>query len=142
MFQCGISENIKMLRKMKEIDGNTVDLFSLADCDFIAKCVEVYDGDTITVVICFDLTNKFLKFKVRLLGIDTPEIRTRDKLEKKRGFEARDYLRSLILNKLIYLKCGKFDKYGRLLGTVLSINDHKNINDLLIDGGYAEPYMV
>ena len=63
-----------------------------------AKVVSVYDGDTCTCVI--DLGFKLsVRVKVRLLGIDTPEVRTRDKEEKAKGLSTRDWLRERILDK-------------------------------------------
>ena len=118
------------------IDENDISYFSFNNEEKQAKCIKVYDGDTITVV--FDTFGTLCKHRIRLYGIDTPEIRTKDLVEKEKGFEARDFLRSIILNKIITIKCGEFDKYGRLLGTV--IHDGSNINELLIEKKYAYAY--
>lgn len=138
----------KIYKKLEELNTNDVPLFNLNNCEFHAKCVEVYDGDTITIIIY--LFNSFYKFKVRLSYINTPEIRTKNLEEKKAGLEARDHLRELILDKIIKIKCGKFDKYGRLLGEIFLIEQDNScngdcncdisINQKLIDGGYAVPY--
>ena len=146
MFKCGAGKYPAMTNVLNSLQSDKVKLFSLEDCYFVAKCVEVYDGDTITVIICMDFgdeaNSRFFKFKVRLYGINTPEIRTKDKKEKQLGYEARDYLRSLVLGELIYLKCGKFDKYGRLLGVVFTLESHENINEKMLEKGYAIPYLV
>ena len=63
---------------------------------FLAKCVSVYDGDTITVAFkpfCDYGNNSIYRYNIRLSGVDTPEIRTRNKEEKARGIYARDLLR-------------------------------------------------
>lgn len=79
-----------------------------------AKVVSVYDGDTITAAINL-YSNKYYKFSIRLNGIDTPELRTKNAEEKQAGIVARDYLRLLVLDRIIKLDVGKFDKYGRAL---------------------------
>merc|ERR1719384_38722 len=56
-----------------------------------AKVVKVYDGDTVTIVApLFD--GVISRFRVRLNGIDAPEIRTKDEWEKKAGYIVRDIL--------------------------------------------------
>ena len=77
------------------------------------KVVSVYDGDTIKII--FMLHDHMYKWNCRLTGIDTPELRTKCDNEKKYGYLVRDELRKRILNQVVHAKCGKFDKYGRLL---------------------------
>ena len=73
-----------------------------------------------------------------MTGVDTPELRTLCKVEKKFGYEVRDYLREKILNKVVTLHCGDFDKYGRLLVTIQY--DDCMVNQWLIDNNYAFSY--
>lgn len=118
--------------------------FTFENKEFICKCISVYDGDTITVAFK-PFGEKIYRYNIRLLGIDTPEIRTKNLSEKAMGIKVRDILRKKILNKIISLKCGKFDKYGRLLGEVYindtnSKNNNKSINQWLIDEGMAYVY--
>lgn len=80
---------------------------------FRAKVVHVYDGDTIHVV--FKVFGEFFKWNCRINGVDTPEIRTLNKEEKKLGIHVRDELKRLILDKIVIIHCESFDKYGRLL---------------------------
>jgi micrococcal nuclease len=137
----------------QELDACTMkntERFSLNGKRFLCKCVKVYDGDTITVVfkslksdddekLNISITNRIYKYTVRLSGIDTPELRTKNPNEKIKAIEVRDKLRESILNKLIYIECGNFDKYGRLLGCIFDENN-KNINNWLIEHGYAYKY--
>ena len=74
----------------------------------------------------------------RLYGVDTTEIRTKDLEEKEFAIETRDALRDRILHQEVQIKCYEFDKYGRLLGTI--IKDDVNINEWIIEEGYAKPY--
>lgn len=103
-----------------------------------AKVVDVYDGDTCKVV--FPVLRKLYKFNCRIQGVDTPEIRTRDKTEKEYGLKVRDKLREKILNQVVDIHCGKFDKYGRLLIDIQCKNENINISKWLIDNNYAFAY--
>ena len=103
-----------------------------------AKIVSVYDGDTVKVV--FPVLRKLYKFNCRIIGIDTPEIRTRDLEEKKFGKQVRDLLREKILNKVVTIHCGDFDKYGRLLIDIQCKNETKKISGWLINNNYAFAY--
>jgi len=103
-----------------------------------AEVLSVYDGDTVTVMLDMGLDVQ-KKAKCRLLGIDTPELRTKSAKEKKLGYAARDRLRELILDKTITLQSmTKPDKYGRLLVRIWI--EGLFINDLLIDEGLARAY--
>ena len=90
----------------------------------------------------FPLTDKeperLYKWNCRLINIDTPEIRTRNLREKAYGKKVRDYLRKKILNKIVTVSCKDFDKYGRLLVEIFY--EDENINNWLIDNGYAKVY--
>lgn len=111
--------------------------------EYFATIIDIYDGDTCTVSIDlgFSLT---LELKCRLYGIDTPELRNKDKEEKRRGYLARDYLRERILNKQVILKTYKPDKYGRCLVDIYldeTLNEPPtHINKELIDKEYAKEY--
>lgn len=100
-------------------------LFSLDGLVTDAKCVDVYDGDTVKVV--FKFADKMYKWRVRLLRIDTPELRGD---EKEEGLKCRDFLRGLVLDKIVTVKCSKFDSFGRILGEIEK--DGENINDKMI----------
>lgn len=115
---------------------NKVELFSLEGQEHLAKVVDVYDGDTIKCV--FPIHNKLYRWNCRLSGVDTPELRTRCSIEKKHGYKVRDCLRDKILNKMVYVECNEFDKYGRLLVNILY--DDCIINDWLIQNDYAFQY--
>ena len=115
---------------------NSVGLFSLEGQEHRAKVVDVYDGDTIKCV--FPIHNKLYRWNCRIAGVDTPELRTRCKPEKAFGYKVRDLLREKILNKVIYLQCGEFDKYGRLLVNILC--DDCLVNDWLVENKYAFAY--
>jgi endonuclease YncB( thermonuclease family) len=87
----------------------------------------VYDGDTINIVTRLGRWEKFYEYSLRIAGIDAPEVRPalatehRD-LHQAAGFAARDRLAQLIpVNSYIHVKFEKEEKYGRLLGTVWTL---------------------
>ena len=117
---------------------NDAPKFSLEGHKIKAKVVSVYDGDTVKCV--FTLHDKLYKWNCRLSGVDTPEIRTRNKLEKTYGYIVRNILREKILNKVVNIECGEFDKYGRLLIKIQCDGDECSVNQWLINKDYAFAY--
>ncbi len=107
----------------------------------------VIDGDTIDVNIDlgFDIS---VKKRVRFLGINTPESRTRDLEEKKRGLAAKDRVKSILNeNSSFIIESKEVGKFGRVLGevfinTVDTIESEENIslNELLKNEGHAVEY--
>ena len=97
-----------------------------------AFVTKVYDGDTITCDINLGLGLILQKQRIRLFGINAPE------LKEKNGKISRDALREKLLNKEILIKTvkDKKGKYGRLLGVLFL--DGLNINDWLVENNYAE----
>ena len=97
----------------------------------------VYDGDTITVDIDLGFGVFLRDQKIRLLGIDTPEVRGK---ERQEGLISRDRLREKIDGKWITIrtKKAKKGKYGRWLGEIW--HEEQNINDWLLTEGLAKKY--
>jgi endonuclease YncB( thermonuclease family) len=116
------------------------DKFSLKGYRTYAKCVYVYDGDTVHIVFRIPNSDECYKWIIRLIGIDTPEIKSKNANEKKKANEACEYLRNLILNKLIIVECLEFDKYGRLLGNLFLEGDSVSLSQKMISAGFAKPY--
>ena len=102
-----------------------------------AKLDRVVDGDTVDahIDLGFDIT---IHKRIRLAGIDTPESRTRDLEEKKRGLASKDKLIELLGDGDFILESKEVGKYGRVLGTLLVENI--NINDTLVEEGFAVEY--
>ena len=104
-----------------------------------AKCLRVVDGDTVDAQIDlgFD-THKIIR--IRLVGINAPESRTRDLEEKERGLAAKARVKQILKdnkNEFILHSQG-VGKYGRCLGEIY-IGD-SNLNDQLIQEGHATSY--
>lgn len=103
------------------------------------QVIKVYDGDTITIASKLPFADSPLyRLSVRLDGIDTPEIKSKNEDEKTCAKETRDELAALILNKEIQLKNIKTEKYGRILADVYLGEIH--INQLLIEKRMAVKY--
>ena len=98
----------------------------------------VYDGDTCTVDIDLGLNVWVRKEKLRLYGINAPEMRG---AEKEAGKKSRDFLRQQIDGKEIFIQTikDKKGKYGRYLANIWLKKDGDwiNINELLVSEGYA-----
>ena len=106
------------------------------------KLDRVIDGDTIDahIDLGFDIT---IHKRIRLAGIDTPESRTRDLEEKKRGLASKDKLIELLGDGNFILESKEVGKYGRVLGVLLvddANNNFININNTLVEEGYAVEY--
>jgi endonuclease YncB( thermonuclease family) len=119
-------------------DINDAPIFTLDGIEIEGKVVSVYDGDSVKII--FPFKNTMYKWTCRLDGIDTPELRTKCAVEKEYAYKVRNILRDTILYKVVRVKCGKFDKYGRLLTTIVCIEDNRNINNWLIENKFAVEY--
>lgn len=102
-----------------------------------AIVTKVYDGDTVTVDIDLGFHTWLKNVKVRLYGIDAPELRGAERVE---GIKSRDRLRELVLNKEIILHTlkDKKGKYGRWLGIIHLSPSLTNVNNLLVIEDYAK----
>jgi endonuclease YncB( thermonuclease family) len=106
--------------------------------------VKVYDGDTITVATklldsgCFSRPAILYRFRVRLRGIDTPEIKGSSDTEKTKAIAARDALSAQIMGKEVDLRNLGNEKYGRILADVYFNGVH--MNQWMLDQGYAQAY--
>lgn len=130
-------------KNIENLNYDNVKWFSLDGLNIKCKCIDVYDGDTITLIVPF--LNTFFKKKCRLQGIDCAELRSKNEVEKNFAKDTKLYLENMILNKIVYIRCGKDDKYGRTLIKVY-LNEHdlnieeNSINDSLIEIGRACVY--
>lgn len=108
----------------------------------VKEVIRIVDGDTIDILIDLGF-NMFTAQRLRLAGIDTPEIHTRNPAEKEHAIRAKgfviDFFEEAKLNGYqIYVKTTLDDKYGRMLGRVVANN--QCLNDLLLTNGLAFPY--
>ena len=111
--------------------------------EYRVKIVRVVDGDTVDVDIDLGFGVWLKKQRVRLYGIDTPESRTRDLVEKRFGNMAKDYLKSrLSSGAILGTRLDKKGKFGRILGEffVLDTDQKINVNEELISKHHAVAY--
>jgi len=107
-----------------------------------AIITKVIDGDTVDVDIDLGFEVWLRNQRIRLYGIDTPESRTSDKVEKVFGNLAKDKILSFCpVGAKIVLQTKADDsrgKYGRILGEL--IVDDVNVNQYMVDNSYAVEY--
>lgn len=103
------------------------------------EVLKVIDGDTIDVRIDLGF-NVWHKCRVRFMGINTPESRTKNLEEKAKGLAAKKRLKELLSVDKADIKMQSYGvgKYGRVLGEVFV--DDKNINQQLVKEGHAVFY--
>ncbi|MDB4786180.1 thermonuclease family protein [bacterium] len=118
--------------------------------DYKCKVVKVVDGDTVDVDIDLGFGIWMRNERVRIMGIDTPESRTRDLVEKKFGLAAKERLKSLLGEKTVLrtqiARNGEDmkGKFGRILGD-FDVYDAQTdavrpVTKILIDEGHAVLY--
>ena len=105
----------------------------------ISEVLRVYDGDTIYVNLSCNEPIFCKNIGIRLKGIDTPEIRTRNKREKKIGYAAKHYLEGIV-SKATYFELRDVSrgKYFRVIADVL-VNG-TSLSEEMISSGYAKSY--
>tara|TARA_E500000081_G_C6139670_1_gene359415 strand:- start:7025 stop:7495 length:471 start_codon:yes stop_codon:yes gene_type:complete len=114
--------------------------------EYKCKILRVVDGDTVDVDIDLGFGMWMHKERVRMMGIDTPESRTRDKVEKTFGLASKARLKELLPVGSISVLKTEIDrsgedsrgKFGRVLGDF--IVDEKRCTDILVEEGHAVAY--
>ena len=115
--------------------------------EYKCKILRVVDGDTVDVDIDLGFGVWMHKERVRMMGIDTPESRTRDRVEKAFGIASKDRLKELLpIGSIQVLKTeidrsgeDKKGKFGRILGDFL-VDDNRRCTDILVEEGHAVAY--
>ena len=115
--------------------------------EYKCKILRVVDGDTVDVDIDLGFGVWMHKERVRMMGIDTPESRTRDRVEKAFGLASKDRLKELLpIGSIQVLKTeidrsgeDKKGKFGRILGDFL-VDDDRRCTDILVEEGHAVAY--
>ena len=118
--------------------------------EYRAKVLKVVDGDTVDVDIDLGFGIVLTDERVRIMGIDTPESRTRDKVEKKFGLAAKARLKQLLGKDCILQTQINKDgedmkgKFGRIHGDFVCydhINDRQTtVTQIMIQEGHAVKY--
>jgi micrococcal nuclease len=110
--------------------------------EYNCKIVRVVDGDTVDVDIDLGFAVWLKKQRIRLFGVDTPESRTRDAVEKKFGIMAKNFVKGrLPVGSMQVLRTRMDDsrgKFGRILGEF--VLEDTTLNQLLIVTNNGVPY--
>lgn len=141
------------IKKLESFNYDNTEEFSLNGLSTFCRIVDVIDGDTLCVI--FNLNDKFYRFIIRLDGIDTCEIKSKDINIHQKGIDAKNYIISMLcssnniknyelnFNKketkeffnnnfiIAYIYCKEFDKFGRILANVYLCNNEYNSINLL-----------
>lgn len=158
--------SIELKELFKKYDIKTPK-FTLEGLKCEGRVVDIYDGDTMTCVI--PVHGRMYKYDIRMKGIDTPELKSKNENEKKKAVDARNFLiRKILCNVeldndfcclghnckrkdiqnffqkhvvLIWIQCYEFEKYGRLLADIYPLsNKDECLSDCLVKFGYAVKY--
>ena len=154
-----------MNNELVNLKDGDVEFFSFDGMEFDAKVVDVYDGDTCTVI--FNFKDEPVKFKCRCKGYDSPEMKPSKNIEDSKRAEIiknahiakyffinevtnsnininenfdKSYIKSILSNnsRIVQIKTYEWDKYGRLLADFYYKG--KNINNLMITNGHGYSY--
>ena len=107
-----------------------------------AKVNRIIDGDSVVLDLDLGFDTWINNQSIRLVGVDAPESRTRDLVEKQFGNLAKERVKELLeIGSYVIIKTykDKEGKFGRILGEIVT-NEEININDLLIEERLAVYY--
>lgn len=130
-------------RKLRNVNTDQVGKFTFEGTTRWVRVCNVYDGDTVTVVMIFKGTP--YKFQLRMFGYDCPEMKPplsnpARQQEIAAAVAAKETLMVLVGDGIVKLECKGWDKYGRLLGTIYD-REGRNINRVMVENGWGIPYM-
>ena len=112
--------------------------------EYRVQILKIVDGDTVDVDIDLGFGIWLRNERVRIMGIDTPESRTRDKVEKVFGLAAKKRLKELLGKTAVLQTQVSKDgedlkgKFGRILGDF--VTGDSTVTKIMIDEGYCVPY--
>jgi len=135
-----------ILDKIQKEDKEKIKCFSFKDQIFYGYPTNIYDGDTFSLIFVYK--DEVIKYRCRCAGYDSPEMKpplsnqNRDN-EKVLAHKAKECLIELLgkhETKMIKVKCGEFDKYGRLLIEMWNMVDETSINEIMVKEGHGKLY--
>ena len=99
------------------------------------RVIKVHDGDNITIAARVNNVSKLYKFNIRINDIDTPDIRSRNNIEKAIGIKVKYLLRTRILDEVVRVEIKGKDNYGRYIADVY--HNSVNISEWLVNNKYG-----
>ena len=132
--------------KLQVLKDEEYEYFNFKGKTFYAKYCNVYDGDSFSVL--FFYKNDVIKYKCRMMGYDSPEMKpllsNENRIhEKELAILAKNRLIELLSmhpTHLIKIECFEFDKYGRLLVNAWNMVNEKSINEIMVEEKHGKPY--
>ena len=109
-----------------------------------AICKEVYDGDTYTMLVDLGF-HTYTTVRVRLNGVDTPELDAKDPTVKQAGVAVRDRMRQMLIGQPCIIRTQKdtqsFNRWVADVYLVDSSGGSLNIAEYLLMENLAAPYI-
>jgi len=142
------TEHLEILSKRVEDKHKKTKRFTLAGFDGLACCEHVYDGDTPHLTLFPGSMDRPYRWTARMARIDAPELRGKN-ADPQPAKAARDYLKSIIYRRLLWVSIRRMGKYGRPIVEIYTIEIDKktktvklvaNVNDLMLMSGHAILY--
>jgi endonuclease YncB( thermonuclease family) len=135
-------DELRSSKQLKQTTYETTPTFSLNGKKCKGKILKIYDGDTIWIAL--PVLDQIYKYKARLYGYDSPEIRPLENLPNRNEVianaeKAKKRLEELTAcQDLVDVELLDFDKYGRIL--IKIYNNKVCVNDQMIREGFGKPY--
>lgn len=122
---------------------------TFANTTRLARVVRIVDGDTLDVSTYLRKGEAMCQYRVRIIGIDTPETRTRNPKEKEAGENAKAALGKFIrIGSMVWIEFRGEDMYGREIGRVFTTTRGANrkftrnvdIGKMMVSMGFGKEY--
>lgn len=114
------------------------------DCNFFVppikygKVIDVINGNTIMIATTLSYDETYYKFTIKIKNIICPNLKSNNDSERLCGIIAKDFLKDILLNKIVSISDISTDSYGKILAYLKT--DDLYINDLLINENLAIEY--
>lgn len=106
----------------------------------VFRVIRVVDGDTVDVLLDLGFGIS-IKQRLRIMGIDTPELRAQDPIEREAAQKAKEFAEKWLLSgKPMIVKTYRDDKYGRILGDFHQEEPSESFSEALLNAGHAKTY--
>lgn len=150
-------QNNRLNENLKEFENYGINTphFTLCNLNLVGRLVDVIDGDSLSIIL--PIFNNYYRYNIRLNGIDTCEMKSKNEETKKKALKARISILNLVTNEnysetltkkeiknildeniiLVWVECLEFDKYGRLLANVYQF-DKLNMTKLENSNSFSE----
>ena len=114
------------------------------DCEYFlppikyGKVIDIINGSTIMIASTLSYDDTYYKFIIKMKNIICPNIKSKNVNERLCGIIAKDFLKDILLNKIVSITNILSDSYGKILADVIA--DDLHINNLLINENLAIEY--